>query len=206
MRWHESLRGNFTGFDAQKHQRNATSLIKILKNKDLDDLAQKLIDHDSPQSEVNKKLIEYWDINTYLLANEYSTAFSYVELCHHQLGLLEKNNLQEGEIINQFKQLLFLSKDTFSSAEAMGRKQSGNIYLFQCPFCRAVSKVPSRKKPSHCGSCGKKYGRTNKATKRASIEPIAKEWVPAFNRSRKYCNGCGKRRIVNLGFTCKKCF
>jgi hypothetical protein len=194
MRWHESLRGNFTGFDAQKHKRAATSLIKILKNKDPDDLAQKLIDHDSPQSEVNKKLIEYWDINTYLLANEYSTAFSYVELCHHQLGLLEKNNLQEGEIINQFKQLLFLSKDTFSSVGDMGRKQSGNIYLFQCPFCKAVSKVPSGKKPSHCGSsqCEKDYKaaweRGNRKYERKPTRADA-GWVVAFGGNPRKCFG-----------------
>jgi hypothetical protein len=215
MRWHESLRGNFTGFDAQKHKRAATSLIKILKNKDPDDLAQKLIDHDSPQSEVNKKLIEYWDINTYLLATEYSIAFSYVELCHHQLGLLEKNNLQEGEIINQFKQLLFLSKDTFSSAEAMGRKQSGDIYLFQCPFCRAVSKFPSRKKPSHCGSCGKDYkaawdkgsGKYVKKTTRADAG-----WVVAFDGKTRKCFGVlcdeqgGRWREVNNQVICFDCY
>jgi hypothetical protein len=206
--WHYILRGNLTGVDAQKYRKHGSAIMTALESTDPEELEKKLRKVESKSRQIEKNFFKCHDLKSYLLATEFAVAFDYVACWDSTMSLMEESDKPLQWRLNRLSQLAKKQKELFEWHEEIGRQQneSGDRpYLFQCPFCSKVSNKQRGETPSHCGSCGKKYGSTNKATNRASIEPIAKEWDSAPDGGKKYCQDCGKRRLVRGG-ACKECF
>lgn len=210
--WHYIFRGNITGGNPQNHRKNGSKILTALKSTDPEEMEKKLREVKSEsRDKLKENLLKCHDFISYLLATEYAVAFDYVATWDSQMSLMEESDKPLQWHLNRLSQLAKKQKELFEWHEKIGRQQnkSGDKpYLFQCPFCLKVSNEKRGGTPKNCGDplCNKGYGKTNKAANRASIEPIVKTWVSAFDKKKKYCTDCARRRLVNLNTICKKCF
>jgi hypothetical protein len=188
--WHESIRGNHQGKNAQYHRKETEKAIFNLTGdgkygKEMGDVKEFL---EYPEAGSGSE----FSINKELRDNCY--ALIYFGAMIKQLS--EENQQTKELLIEEQKCRLELLKLTESLAPP-------KHYSYRCPYCRHYSIQDSAKVAANCGSdsCKTEYSTENK---RKNRQAPSSGWVSSGKRG--YCSECTNRRLVDSTGICKKCF
>jgi hypothetical protein len=189
--WHQSIRGNFQGRNAQSHRKEIEKAIFNLTSEG--DYQKEMGDVDFPEYR------EVENSSKFSMNRELRDACNFVILCHSTIKQLSINNQQIKDLEIQW---LEASKELNKIVESLSHP---GFYLYRCPYCFGYFTQDSIKIPANCGSdpCKSKYSAENKSKVRRRSN---KQWVAAFDGKRRHCKECSKRKIVDSDKICKKCF
>jgi hypothetical protein len=201
--WHQYIAGNPSGGNLQKIQQQTTSMLLIASGeKEPWGFPRVTIRDDY------SRLEEYPD---YESANEYFKSFT--NKLNDELDniLRGENEKKRGSKIGDSILDSFAAINTLA---AIGKKKGNKSVPFFCPFCNTHSVLERVRKGtrSHCENleCERAYSAAK--TKENRDSPAIKQqvsnkpfWKKADDTPR-YCIGCRKRRLVDEGRSCKKCY
>jgi hypothetical protein len=194
IKWHESVRANFTGGDGSKFRRVARYCRQVMEGIKSYEPNEEPLKTDYPH------LLEYRESEKdleYSLVHEYKIALSYERLFAESTAIISRTNTEMRELLTEsirIREELTKTPDSKTDTE----------YLYLCPFCKKCKLVKQGKTPRHCGLCETDYQKNQKKINRPPITPNG--WVIADEGKRRNCVNCGEKRQVNINVTCRKCF
>ncbi len=194
IKWHESVRANFTGGDGSKLMRVARYYRQVMEGTKSYEPNEELLKTDYPHLLECRESEEYLK---YSLTHEYKIALSYEKLFSESIGIISRTNIE-------MRELLAESVKIREKLSKIPDSKTDTEYLYNCLFCENCKLVKQGKTPRHCGNCETDYQSSQKKINRPPVTP--NEWVVAYEGKRRTCVDCGEKRQVNINVICKKCF
>jgi hypothetical protein len=198
--WHRTIRGNYTGTDTQQ-------LLKALGQ--VQNGKYNFYDIKFPSKKDYSHLLESagsMSDSERRLNNEFIYAYDYIKRFDKYVDCLSPT---DEYIRNLSLEKVYIIRKILNLPKIYDPPK----FLFTCPFCSKSEIIDQRKKPKSCGSpeCEKAYSANT--TRKNINQPYAvnnksknnSRWVKMDNIYRWCIDSCGKRRLVDYQFVCKKC-